>query len=121
MYILVNAEVAKAVMEWFGLNYYTDEGIKEIINYYDTHNTGDVKFSPWDISTDWCEYGNDCGEDFDSLFVEYSFIIAEEMDEDAVKEMDDEELMEALIEKLKEKTVVLTPRNGNYIIKWFKY
>lgn len=123
MKVTVTVDYMKQAFFEIGCNYFTDDGMKALLNYYDE----DWEFNPTELCRDWAEYGTNAECSFDDLLMDYGYQYpfdewAEnngftEDDLDNMTIATQKELyMGALIDHLKEKTEVLHLPNGNYLI-----
>lgn len=104
-------------------SYFTDDGLKALLDYYDE----DAEFDPEEICRDWTEYGTNAECSFDDLIIDYGYqyTATEWIDDNGFTEDDLDNMttatqkelyMGALIDHLKEKTDVLHLPNSNYLI-----
>ncbi|MFN2926457.1 hypothetical protein ACKX2L_05980 [Lachnospiraceae bacterium YH-ros2228] len=100
-------------------SYFTDDGMKALLEHYDE----DAEFDPEEICRDWTEYGTNAECSFNDLIIDYGYLYTvteweeDELDDDDMTPASIKELyMGALIDRLGEKTDVLHLPNGNYLI-----
>lgn len=89
-------------------NYFSDEGLEFIDNYYiDCYSScGEietaVEFDVVAICCDWNEYGNGVVLDFDDFINDFEYLI-----DDEDEELEEDEKIDAIYQKLEEKHIVL--------------
>lgn len=100
-------------------NYFSDEGLETIDAYYiDCYSGGgevgtEVEFNVIAICCEWSEYGNTVLS-FDDFISDYDYLLSGE--EIAKTEDDKEMLVDAICQKLEEKTIVERLKNGNVLL-----
>lgn len=103
-------------------NYFSDEGLEAIDAYYiDCYSGGDeigteVEFDVIAICCEWSEYG-DTVLGFDDFISDYNDLLSEE--EIAEAEDDEEILIDAICQRLEEKTIMDRLENGNILLMEF--
>lgn len=97
-------------------NYFSDEGLEAIDNYYiDFCSNGEkirtaVEFDVIAICCDWNEYGNGVVLDFDDFINDFEYLI-----DDDDEELEEDEKIAAIYQKLEEKTYCVKLENGNIL------
>lgn len=101
-------------------NYFSNEGLEAIDNYYTnccscSGEIGtDVEFDVIAICRDWNEYGNGVLLGFDDFINDFEYLFDDE------EELEEEEKINAIFEKLKDKTYCIKLENGNILLMIFK-
>lgn len=104
-------------------SYFTDDGLKALLDYYDE----DAEFDPEEICRYWTEYGKDVDCSFDDLIIDYvneyprdEWMEDNGFTEDDLNKMNTESRKElyigSLLDRLHEKTDVFVLPNGNVIV-----
>lgn len=104
-------------------NYFSDEGLEAIDNYYiDCYSGGgevgtEVEFDVVAICCDWNEYGDGVILGFDDFISDYDYLLDD--NEIATAEDDKEILIDAICQQLEEKTTVERLENGDVLLLAF--
>lgn len=95
-------------------NYFSYEGLEAIDNYYIDCCPGggeigtEVEFDVVAICCDWNEYGDDVVLDFDDFIDDFEYLIRD-------KDLEDDEKIDAIYQKLEDKTYCVKLENGNIL------
>ena len=95
-------------------NYFSDEGLEFIDNYYiDCCSScgeigAEVEFDVIEICCEWNEYGNGVVLDFDDFINDFEYLTEDE-------ELEENEKIDAICQKLEEKTYCVKLENGNIL------
>lgn len=95
-------------------NYFSDEGLEVIDSYYNdcSPNSGgtdaDVEFDVIAICCDWNEYGNGVVLGLDSFINDFEYLLDDEEEEE-------DEKIDAIYQKLEDKTYCIRLENGNIL------
>lgn len=99
-------------------NYFSDEGLEAIDNYYIDccpccGKTGtEVEFDVIAICCDWNEYGDGVVLGFDSFINDFEYLLD---DEEENEELEEYEKIYAIFKKLEDKTYCIRLENGNIL------
>lgn len=99
-------------------NYFSDEGLETIDNYYiDCYSGGgevgtEVEFDVIAICCDWNEYGDGVVLGFDDFISDFEYLI-DDNEED--EELEEDEKIDAIYQKLEDKTYCIRLENGNIL------
>lgn len=99
-------------------NYFSDEGLEAIDNYYiDCQSNGgevgtEVKFDVIAICCDWNEYGDGVVLGFDDFLADFEYLL-DDNEED--EELEEDEKIDAIYQKLEDKTYCIRLKNGNIL------
>lgn len=115
MKMTIDASIAQMLMKQWSRDYFTYNGLEEIIDYYDSLGY-ETEFCPECICGEWTEYGNHVPCDLGDLIIDYGYLAPSFRDFGADTE---EEMAKLTVEALEEKTVVLKTITGNYIVREF--
>ncbi len=94
--------------------HFSDEGLEAIDNYYSGRFPDEkieIKFNVIDICCKWDEYGNGVVLGFDDFINDFEYLI----DDDKLEELDDDEKVDAIYQKLEDKTYCVRLENGNIL------
>lgn len=100
-------------------NYFSNEGLEAIDNYYIDcclYSGGigiEVEFDVVAICCDWNEYGNGVLLGFDDFISDFEYLFDDE------EELEEEEKINAIFEKLEDKTYCVRLENGNILVMIF--
>lgn len=95
-------------------NYFSNEGLEAIDNYYiDCCSScgeigAEVEFDVIEICCEWNEYGNGVVLDFDDFIDDFEYLIRD-------KDLEDDEKIDAIYQKLEDKTYCVKLENGNIL------
>lgn len=98
-------------------NYFSNEGLEAIDNYYiDCFSCcgeigTEVEFDVVAICCDWNEYGDGVVLGFDDFISDFEYLLDDEEDE----ELGEDEKIDAIYQKLEEKTYCIRLENGNIL------
>ena len=102
-------------------NYFSDEGLEEIDNFYMdccNENVG-IEFDVIALSCDWNEYGNDVVLSFDAFINDFGYLLENEFDYllegKEFEELEKEEKINIICEALESKTYCVRLENGNIL------
>lgn len=99
-------------------NYFSDEGLEAIDNYYIDCCPGggeigtEVEFDVIAICCDWNEYGNGVVLGFDDFLSDFEYLLDNEEDDE---ELEEEEKIDAIFKRLEDKTYCVRLENGNIL------
>ena len=99
-------------------DYFSNEGLEAIDNYYidccpcDGEIGTEVEFDFVAICCDWNEYGDGVVLGFDDFINDFEYLIDDE-------ELEEEEKINAIFEKLEDKTYCIRLKNGNILQMFF--
>lgn len=117
MYKIMNVwDMQEEFIKYGRKNYFSDEGLEEIDNYYiDCYSGGgevgtEIEFDVVAICRDWNEYGNGVVLDFNDFVNDFEYLV-----KDDVNNWNDEEKFDAIYEKLEEQTYCIKLDNGNIL------
>ena len=106
-------------------NYFSDEGLEEIDNFYmECCNKNvpvgcEVEFDVIAISCDWIEYGDGVVLGFDALINDFGYLLDSEFDYllegKEFEELEKEEKIDIICEALESKTCCIRLENGNIL------
>lgn len=99
------------VMTRSGRDYYSPAGYDALLEHYNALDP-DMEVDPVAICGEFTEYGEGVKCSFSSLISEYSYLMDYTPDGDT----DEEEYLEALVNKLARYAMVLELHNGNYLV-----
>lgn len=91
-------------------NYFSDEGLEAIDNYYT-----EVEFDVVAICCDWNEYGDGVVLGFDDFISDFGYLI----DDEETEELEKKEKIDAVFETLEDKTYCIELENGNILVMTF--
>jgi hypothetical protein len=115
----IDANMMKEIFVNYDRDYYTIEGLKTLLNYYNNIDP-EMEFDPIAICCDCTEYGNGAACSFDDLIYNYEYLypVDDYLEEHGYKgsEFCYDHYLDELIEHLEDKTTVLSIPNGNYIV-----
>lgn len=94
-------------------NYFSDEGLEAIDNYYT-----EVEFDVVAICCDWNEYGDGVVLGFDDFISDFGYLIDNEEVEE-LEEKEKKEKIDAIFETLEDKTYCIELENGNILVMTF--
>lgn len=95
-------------------NYFSDDGLEAIDDYYiDCYSGGgevgtEVEFDVIAICCEWSEYGDSVVLGFDDLINDFEYLIDDE-------ELEEDEKIDAIYQKLEDKTYCVRLENGNIL------
>lgn len=95
-------------------NYFSDEGLEAINNYYiDCYSyCGEIgreaEFDVIEICCDWTEYGDGVVLGFDDFITDFEYLLDDE-------ELEEDEKIDAIYQKLEDKTYCVRLENGNIL------
>ena len=102
-------------------NYFSDEGLEEIDNFYMdccNENVG-IEFDVIALSCDWNEYGNGVVLSFDNFISDFKYLLENEfeylLEGKEFEELEKEEKIDKLCEALENKTYCVRLENGNIL------
>ena len=114
-------DMQEAFKEYNRENYFSDEGLEEIDNFYMdccNENVG-IEFDVIALSCDWNEYGNDVVLSFDAFINDFGYLLENEFDYllegKEFEELEKEEKIDKLCEALESKTYCVRLENGNIL------
>lgn len=124
MKVTVDLDYMKQALFEIGCDsYFTDDGMKALLEHYDE----DAEFDPTEICRDCTEYGKNVDCSFDDLIIDYvneyprdEWMEDNGLTEDDLNKMNTESrkdlYIRSLLDRLREKTDVLVLPNGNVIV-----
>ena len=102
-------------------NYFSDEELEEIDNFYMdccNENVG-IEFDVIALSCDWNEYGNGVVLSFDNFISDFKYLLENEfeylLEGKEFEELEKEEKIDKLCEALENKTYCVRLENGNIL------
>ena len=116
----INVYDMKEAFKAAGRDYYTYEGLETLLDFYNEIDEG-AELDVIAICCDCTEYGDGAACSLSDLVNDYGYkyTVSEWMQETGADEYDEAEYIEALTNELENYTVVLSVRNGNYIVFTF--
>ena len=117
MKITIDAAMAKERFKRYNRDYYSLEGLKTIVGFYDEIDEN-MEFDAIAICCDCSEYGKNCCLSFSDMISDYESVVIEDY-ADRWHDMDEKEKVCAIVDELERRTTVLHVSNGNYIV--FKF
>lgn len=93
-------------------NYFSDEGLEAIDNYYT-----EVEFDVVAICCDWNEYGDGVVLGFDAFINDFGYLI--DIDNEEVEELEEKRKINAIFETLEYKTYCIELENENILVMTF--
>ena len=119
MKMTVDARMMKEMFVNYNRDYYSFSGLETLLEYYNEIDP-EMEFDPVAICCDCNEYAENAACSFDNLVSDYGYKypIDEWLEDNALEEneLDNDEYLAALVERLEDETTVLHVANGNYII-----
>ena len=118
MKITVDADYMQQEFAALDMNFYTYEGLKALLDYYDE----DAEFDPDQIYADCAEYGDGAGYSLDDLIYDYGdeYPVEKWLEDNGLEEnqFNKDQYIKSLVKRLEEKQerTVLHIKNGNYIV-----
>ena len=110
-------------------NYFSDEGLEEIDNFYmECCNENipvdcKVEFDVIAISCEWNEYGNGVVLNFDDFINDFSYLLEDEfeylLEGKEFEELEEKEKIDKICEALENKTYCVRLENGNILQMFF--
>lgn len=99
-------------------NYFSDEGLEAIDNYYSDCFPDEeigIEFDVVAICCDWNEYGCGVVLGFDDFINDFGYLI----DDEEAEELEEKRKIDAIFETLEDKTYCIELENGNILVMTF--
>lgn len=109
MKITVNAAMMKEMLNKINRDYFTLEGLENIIEWYDSLYGESYTFSPVDLCCNWTEYGDTPALNWNDFLSDYSYML-EGVEND--NWLSDWEKIDLIIERLEDLTTVIRLSNS---------
>ena len=120
MYKIMTADNMIQEFEWINRkDMFTWSGCKAIIDYYDKcyEDSIDIEFNPYDILSQWTEYGKTTFFTIEDMLDDYGYLIGFDVDITDIQER--EAIIIQLINYINKNNYAVRLKNGNVLIMDF--